>query len=542
MDIENQPPQPPEQPQPPEGDEAGPSRPALPAGFVMRTLGVVIAIPLVLLAGYLVWMWGFCRVYVSPGETLILKAQLGDENPNPAEMEVVPDGVKGIRERVYGEGRHFFNPITYERMSGEEVVEVNPGMIGLIESKSGKTLPPGEFIADEGFKGIRRKVLTPGKWRLNPYAFKVSPVAATIIEPGFVGCVTALSGTTPRSVKSAGETEDPAGEGRASRLAKPGERGIQPDVLQPGIYHINPREHKVDVVEIGYRQISFKGVQFPSKDGFDIKLDISVVWGLEPTNVPHIINDYGNVDDVVKKVIYPQVESICRIEGSKYGAKEFIEGKTREKFQNDFTSQLKEVCRVKKISVLIGLVREINVPKEVRTPIQKGKIAVEEKLTKEEQKTTQTVENELEELKADVRKGVREVEAETEKMVAEVRADGEKQVAEIDAETQVQVATIMLEVAKLDAEKKRLLGKAGAEVEELRQKAEADELTQNIAALGQPQDYARYIFARNLPEDIKIFLRYAGPGTFWTDLPVGAKNLEKMAAMKILEGANKKKK
>ena len=85
---------------------------------------------------------------------------------------------------------------------------------------------------------------------------------------------------------------------------------------------------QVDAVEIGYRQITMKGVSFPSKDGFSIKIDISVVYGLQPKDVPVIINRLGNINEVVDKVIHPQVESICRIEGSKYGAKELIEGET----------------------------------------------------------------------------------------------------------------------------------------------------------------------------------------------------------------------
>ncbi len=479
------------------------------------------ALPVLFLVLYVgIWKWGMCRIYVSPGEMLVLSSKFGDENPSQDEMRVVPEGVKGIRERVYGEGRHFYNPVTYDRITEYTVTEIKPGYIGLVESKSGKPLEPGDFLAEKGQKGVMRKVLTPGRWRLNPYAFQVTPIPALIIKPGFVGCVTSLSGTPSKP----------------GSLAVRGQRGILKDVLQPGIYYLNPKEYKVDVVATGYRQIAFKDVEFPSKDGFSIKLDISVVWGLEPVAVPHIINSFGNIDDVIKKVIYPQVESICRIEGSKYGAKEFIEGKTREEFQDAFTRELEIVCKSKNIDVLLGLVRAINVPTEVRTPIQEGKIAVEEKLTKEQQKITQTVKNDLEELKADVQKGIREVEAETRKLLAEVAAGGESEVAKIEAETQVQVAVIMLEAAKLDAQKTRLLGKAKADVEELMQTSKSDELSQNIAALGSPDEYARYIFASGLPEDIKIFLRYAGPGTFWTDLPEAAKNMEKLAAMKILEG------
>ncbi|MHC4780775.1 MAG: SPFH domain-containing protein, partial [Planctomycetota bacterium] len=334
MDSENNPQDPVPQGSPEPAPEAPARKREIPTGLIRvaaSILGLIILTYIVAYEG--LWKWGLCRVYVGPGETLVVNSKFGKTNPNPLEMRVVPDGYQGIRERVYGEGRHFFNPITYDKITDEGVMTVPPGKIGLVESKSGKALPDGEFLAEAGYKGIQRKVLTPGRWRLNPVAYEVTSLPATIIKPGFVGCVTSLAGKP-----------SPPG-----KLAEKGQRGILEDVLTPGIYYLNPREYKVDVVEIGYRQISLKGVQFPSKDGFDIKLDISVVWGLEPMNVPQIINNFGNVQDVVTKVISPQVESICRIEGSKYGAKEFIEGKTREEFQLSFTSLLEAICREKNI-------------------------------------------------------------------------------------------------------------------------------------------------------------------------------------------------
>jgi len=206
-----------------------------------------LAAGLVLLALALwggLWNWILCRVYVRPGGMLVLSAKFGRENTNPNELRVVPEGTKGISERVLGEGRHFYNPFTYDRLDDHRVVEIKPGFIGLVESKSGKSLPPGDFLAERGYKGLMRKVLTPGKWRLNPVAYQVSPLEATVIKPGFVGCVTSLSGTPSAS----------------GTLAKRGERGILQDVLQAGIYHLNPREYKVDIVGVGYRHIAFRDV------------------------------------------------------------------------------------------------------------------------------------------------------------------------------------------------------------------------------------------------------------------------------------------
>jgi regulator of protease activity HflC (stomatin/prohibitin superfamily) len=466
-----------------------------------------------------IWKWMISRIYVEPGEVLVITSKFGAENPSPDRDRVVPVGTKGVWKEVLGEGRHFFNPVEYRADVLRTAVEIAPEQVGLVESMSGQSLEAGEFLAREGQKGLLRAPLTPGRWRLNPVANKVTLQKATVIRPGFVGCVTHLAG-------------EPSPEGQ---LAEPGQRGIQKYVIQPGFYYLNPREFKVDEIWVGYREITLENVAFPSKDGFTIQLDVSVVWGLLPKDVPIIMNRFGNVDAVVQKIIRPQLESICRIEGSKYGAKDFIEGTSREQFQRTFTDMLVQEARIRNIDIAIGLVRDIHVPIELRDPLQKAKIAAEEQLTKEEQRKTQIVQNELEELKAEVEKGVREVAAETEKLVAGVRAEGDRKIASISAEREVAVAEIARKVAEIEAERQRILGKADADVIEMAQKAEADRFQKNVQALGDPEAYANYIFATRLSEDLRIYLRYAGPGTFWTDLPPGARALEDAAARKILE-------
>jgi regulator of protease activity HflC (stomatin/prohibitin superfamily) len=463
-----------------------------------------------------------CRVYVAPDEVLVITSKFGDENPNPDTQRVVPVGTKGVWKDVRGEGRHFFNPIEYSVEKQHDVVEIDEGSIGVLESLSGEQLPAGEFIVKEGQnkKGVMERVLTPGKWRINPYQYKWTVQPATAIRPGYVGCVTRLAG-------------EQSGEGQ---LADAGQRGIQKNVLQPGTYYLNPREYKVEEIWVGYSEITLESVTFPSKDGFTIQLDISVVWGLLPKDVPAIMNKFGNTQAVIDKIIRPQLESICRIEGSKYGAKEFIEGTSRELFQKTFTEQLVHEAKIRNIDVLLGLVRDIHVPLELREPIQKAKIAAEEQLTKEEQRKTQVVQNELEELKSGVLKGVREVEAETEQKVANLRAEGARKVATIGADKEVAMAEINNKVAQIQADRERILGKADADVIEMTQKAEADRFQKMVQAMGDPEAYANYIFAMKLPDDLKIYLRYAGPGTFWTDL----KSFEQVGASRLLQENSEK--
>lgn len=500
---------------------------------LMTTLGILLGIAIAFYG--IVWKWVICRVYVPPGYIMTINTKVGADNPDIENFRVVNEGIKGIQKKIYGEGRYFINPIVNDvkltpirRLNGL----IDPLEIGIVESLSGKTPPKGEFLVagEKELKGIIQAPITAGTWKLNPSAYKIKKfynnkkTKAIVIEPGFVGCVTSLFGKNPPEW----------------RLSHQGERGVMEKVLQPGIYYLNPAAYDVEKVEVGYRQILFPNINFKSKDGAEIEIDVSIVWGITPAKVPYIIDHLGNIGAVTDKIIRPQVESLCRIEGSKYGAIELIEGLSREKFQNTFTSKLISICANKDINVLLGLVRNIKVPQEMRAPMQKAKIAQEEKKTKKELQKTQKVINQLERLKREVEKAVREVHAETDRIVANIGAEGEKQVASIRAEQRVKVAEIKKQVADIEAQITRLMGNAKAKAQELRRRAEADELVQNVRAIGGPEEYTLYQFAKQLPEKMTIYIRHTGEGTLWTDLPDKLKTIEKMAAFKILKEKLKK--
>ena len=74
-----------------------------------------------------------------------------------------------------GPGRHFYSPFEYETKVVPDLV-IEPGMLGLVTASVGKEPPAGAMLADEGYRGIRRRVLTPGRYRINPYAYKVETV------------------------------------------------------------------------------------------------------------------------------------------------------------------------------------------------------------------------------------------------------------------------------------------------------------------------------------------------------------------------------
>lgn len=533
------------------------------APFNPVSAGLQVALIAVLALGGCWWV--FWKVTVGPGETLFVSRAFGANNPDANRYRVIPsdgistkDGkkltsVKGVREQAYGEGYYFFNPFIYKtEVLRDALVEIGPAEVGVVTSLAGKQLEgEGQFLVDEpGYKGILRRVLTPGRYRINPRAYRVEKVPATIIEPGYVGVLTYQTGKAIDAERTKKEGPD--------ALAEAGEMGVQREVLQPGIYFLNPREYKVGVVEIGYREYSIRDIRFTSDDGQTITCDVTVIWGIHPENAPHIVKHIGRTDAEIKRKVLDQVvQSASRIIGGKYDAARLVSGSGRTEFAEAFKAELVAECKGNKIEILNGLIRKIEIPQKIRKHIQEREIQAERKLTLEDQMKTQKVRNELQEQQSQVEAKIRVTRAETAKQVAKtkdggvaaaakrreegereaatIRQQGLREAARIGAEAQVKIAELLRQVAIEEAAATEIIGKAEAKRTELTKAAEADRFTQIVAAFGSADAFTRYTFAQNLPEGFQVTLRYAGPGTFWTDMPKEFGALERAASLKLLE-------
>jgi regulator of protease activity HflC (stomatin/prohibitin superfamily) len=498
------------------------------------------------------------RKYVEVGESLLLQYKgpilFGSRiYPSDGRLADIEKGQIGVIEQMPGPGRHFYCPLWWERTIVKDEI-VLPGEVAVVTSLVGKDLSSrrpaageagdgsnDQFLVDGDlgateYKGVLRKVYGPGQYRVNPYAYKFNKVKTDIqkngaqskysgwveINTGFVGVVT-------------NQTDNPITGAR---------KGVQPYVLPPGLYPMNPREQSVDIVEIGYREKTIispikqdakgdpqldssgepemaaaaGGIVFPSKDGFTIHMDFTAIWGIMPDEAPHVVEFSGNLEAVENRVVVPLIESICRNEGSKLGAVNLLVGQTREQFQDETTQQFEKKLRETGVVLQYGLVRHIYIPQEVRVPIQKKYIADELKLTRDQEQLTARTEANLSEAEKMVDLETERIKVETEKRVAEKKAEGDKTAAETAAETLKLVAAIARQTAELDRESAVTLGAAEAQVQKLMEQAKAGRFKLAVAAFGSGDAFNQWVFASGLPEDIQLNMLYAGDGTFWTDL------------------------
>jgi regulator of protease activity HflC (stomatin/prohibitin superfamily) len=259
-------------------------------------------------------------------------------------------------------------------------------------------------------------------------------------------------------------------------------------------------------------------VSFPSRDGFQISLDMTLEFELAPDAIAGIFRRYGDLPAVVDKIIMPQITSISRNKGSEYRAKDFIVGEGREKFQTDLTVSLEQTLGGKGIKVYNALIRHVEVPDQIREPIQQASIAVEQDLTNKERQNTARTQAELNTELSLIKQRGEQVIQETEKIKAEIAADLQRQVAEIQAETLKKTAEIQKRTAAIAADKVRVLGEAKASALQKVEGEKASGLLMKTAVFRDPTAYAQWRFADTLNPEVKLNIIHSGEGTLWTDL------------------------
>ncbi len=521
------------------------------ARSLKSTVGLAVPAFLLLVVGYEMFEWTFNRVYVPEGYSLVMRykgpplpflpgnrpsaapGQFADVDENGRPLQI------GILKEMLGPGRHFRWVGWWEtRLVADTIVK--PGEVAVVSSKMGNELTDGRFLVDGKLnetkeKGILRQVFAPGTYRINDYAYNVKVIKEESLASG-------------TQTKHAGWVSIPTGYvGVVTNLTENkmtnSSAGIQDKVLQPGLYPVNPSEQQIDIIGVGYAEKSIKsalvsrdgvpvldesgepsvmddesGIAFPSSDGFKIHMDFTAVWGIMPEQAADVIRKFGNLEAVESKVVVPQIESICRNQGSSLGAVDLLVGDTRQKFQEQVSESFHKILEDKGLTLLHGFVRNIHIPLEVRTPIQEKFVADELKLTREQELLTARTEALFREAEKKVDLEKERVDSETLKMVAQVIAEGNKEAEETKGETSKKVATIARQTAELEAQASVTLGKAKASSKQLEAEAKSELFKLAVESFGSGSAYNQWVFATGLPEDVELNLFYAGEGTLWTDL------------------------
>jgi hypothetical protein len=481
---------------------------------LMLGLLAVAALP-----AYGIFEWFFCRIEVTQGRMAILIAKTG-KDPAPGAVVAGADEM-GVRLETLGEGRHFRNPFFWQWVD-TKITEVPPGSVGVLTRLFGKEAEDGRILVEGGYedqdvgkleKGILREVLRPGRYRVNTLAYEVEVVPAVEVHAGHVGVVTSLVGKSPAK--------------KNQYVVATGERGVQEKSWTPGTYYVNPYEVKVDPVSVRQRRLDFgnltgmkKGdegfaeaandVIFPSSDGFDIDMKLSIMWNIDEENAPQTfvrLTQSGRAEafegEVVKKVLQPVVRGYARIEGSKFSATQYSSGEAREQFHKVLLDQIRTTCRPKGIIIDDVLVNDIEPPAAIAGPIRDREIAKEELARNKNQIEQAKAEQALARTEALKPQQRARVQGETKKIQAVIAAKQRKDVAEIEQEKLLTVAKTDFAASQSQSAAIISRGDADADVIRAQNAAAAEPLKRSVSAFRSPAEFAAYTLAKHLAPAIQ---------------------------------------
>jgi regulator of protease activity HflC (stomatin/prohibitin superfamily) len=148
---------------------------------------------------------------------------------------------------------------------------------------------------------------------------------------------------------------------------------VSDQVVAPGIHVVNPlaKIHKMSVRTQELKET----VDLPSREGLTVKVDVSLLFSLDPAKAPEVFRTIGY--DYVNIVIVPQVRSVVRDVTSGYDAKALYTAE-REVITTNVFKALAPVLKERGIRVEKTLLRKITLPAKVAA-------AIESKLEAEQQ-------------------------------------------------------------------------------------------------------------------------------------------------------------
>jgi regulator of protease activity HflC (stomatin/prohibitin superfamily) len=521
--------------------------------------------------GYGFWVWVVERVEVTAGSSLIVTNKWGEELPEGAIIAPGPE-YKGIQLEPRKEGRYFLNPIFYTHTI-EPMVEVPAGQCLVVTRLFGKEIPEerlrtGDFLArgaiddPDGERGILKEVLRPGKYRLNPHAFKWELKPAVNIATNEVGVRTLKVGKDPRELKDRNSTRlagnvvgsgsggvlntllaaGSALEDRSPYVVPEGYRGVQEQPVSSGDYYINPFVESIVPVQTRTHQVEFTDISFPTTDGFILNPKVDVTYQVVPEKAPMLyvlLTSEGELpqadntpkeiaeNQVLQKVVLPLIRGYMRIQGSKFQARDFISREdapgnaqavnARERLQQEVLDKVRPRCEEVGVQIYSITMGEPSNPASVRTAADEDFLELKDVIRDREQarvemeqiqediKQMETLKDRkakeaLEEQKAQVG------EANVKLEVATVKAQQRMEVTEKEFKQKLDNAQVRLDAAKEEAKAVLAQAQADADVIEKQNEAEVAGLKRAVQGFTSPDAFAQYqVLTKVAPALTEIF-------------------------------------
>lgn len=258
------------------------------------------------------------------------------------------------------------------------------------------------------------------------------------VNEGYVGVHTKLGAVT-------GEVQQPG-----ATWIIPGYQGVKNVEIRPRTYTMAERRGEGDKEDID------DAVSVPTKDGVDVKVDITIRYRVQADKVPKFVSEWHSVEQAEQRLIRPTVRSTLRDEGGDIPTSDIYTKDGRDRLREAVRKELDKDTRNEAVVVEAVLIREVRLPPGYQKSLEKKEI--------EKQRV----------LQADY---------------AVDRAEKEKEKAIVQAESK--------------AEQRRISAQARADARRIQAEAEADAI--KVVNDELTEDYVDYEFVRALDRTDTIY-------------------------------------
>ena len=144
---------------------------------------------------------------------------------------------------------------------------------------------------------------------------------------------------------------------------------IRGEPLDEGFHVVNPLL-KFYTYDLRVHTETWQKVQVPSQDKLKTSMDISVTFKINPSHTPTMLQETGNLNDVIVKLLTPKVRSLLREAGKTVAkSQDFYLDTTQRDLQAFMEDGLTDHMAIKGITVEAVLFRDITLPQVVTSAV-----------------------------------------------------------------------------------------------------------------------------------------------------------------------------
>ena len=240
------------------------------------------------------------------------------------------------------------------------------------------------FLALDGQKGLQIPVLRSGNYSINPWFATIEKVMMTVVEIGKCGVVTSYVGekgedTSDSKVNAKivengfkGIWKDALGPGKHPINTKTYKVDMVP-TNQITLSWADSRSHAHEL------DSNLKTITLRTADAFSVNMDVNVIIHIPLENAPKVIANQGSIQSLISQVLEPAISSHFR------NAAQYIKAldlyTQRKELQATAKEHIIEVLKEHFIDSKDTLIADVVLPTELTKIVSDKQIAEQEKIT-----------------------------------------------------------------------------------------------------------------------------------------------------------------